>query len=110
MYDMVSGDIANVSGKTAFAAAREGDRAAQEVVDTYIAYLATGIANIINIFQPQVLSIGGGISNERDNLLLPLRAIVEKEQYSRDLPNRTDIRIAALRNDAGIIGAAVLGL
>lgn len=110
MYTMVNGDIANVSGKTAFAAAREGDPAAQEVVDTYIAYLATGIANIINIFQPQVLSIGGGISNERDNLLLPLRAIVEKEQYSRDLHNRTDIRIAALRNDAGIIGAAALGL
>lgn len=110
MYTMVNGDIANVSGKTAFAAAREGDPAAQEVVDTYIAYLATGITNIINIFQPQVLSIGGGISNERDNLLLPLRAIVEKEQYSRDLHNRTDIRIAALRNDAGIIGAAALGL
>lgn len=110
MYTMVNGDIGNVSGKTAFAAAREGDPAAQEVVDTYIAYLATGIANIINIFQPQVLSIGGGISNERDNLLLPLRAIVEKEQYSRDLHNRTDIRIAALRNDAGIIGAAALGL
>lgn len=110
MYEMTEGDSSKVSGKTAFAAAREGDAAGQAVVDLYISYLATGISNIINIFQPQILSIGGGISNERDNLLIPLRALVDREQYTRDLENRTDLRIAALRNDAGIIGAAVLGM
>ena len=110
MLAAVEGDLSKVSGKTAFACAKEGDKAAQEVVDEYIKYLGTGIANIINIFQPEILSIGGGISNERDNLLIPLRKIVEKEQYSRDGLRKTELRIATLRNDAGILGAAVLGL
>ena len=110
MYDIVEGNLDNVNGRTAFDAARQGDKAGQEVVDTYISYLATGIANIVNIFQPEVLSIGGGISNERDNLLIPLREKVEREQYSREGTPKPELRIATLRNDAGIIGAAVLGL
>ncbi|MBR5601653.1 MAG: ROK family protein, partial [Clostridia bacterium] len=51
-----------VSGRTAFDAQRKGDAAAQEVVDMYIDYLACGIGNVINIFQPEVLSLGGGVS------------------------------------------------
>lgn len=110
MHQMVEGNLDNISGKTAFAAAREGDSAAQEVVDKYLSYLACGIGNIINIFQPEVLCIGGGISNEKENLLNPLRELVAHEQYAREDMKRTELRIATLRNDAGIIGAAVLGL
>jgi glucokinase len=109
MWDMVGGNLDNVSGRTAFNAAREGDKAAQEVVDKYIGYLTSGLASIINIFQPEVLSIGGGISNEKDNLLNPIKERIKGETYSRDNIKATDIRIATLRNDAGIIGAAVLG-
>ncbi len=109
MWEMIGGDIAKVSGRTAFNAAREGDKAGQEVVDKYIGYLTSGLASIINIFQPEVLSIGGGISNEKDNLLNPVKERIKGETYSRDNINATDIRIATLRNDAGIIGAAVLG-
>ncbi len=58
-----------VSGRTAFDAMRAGDAVATEVVNTYLHYLAQGLSNIINIFQPEVLSIGGGISNEGDSLL-----------------------------------------
>lgn len=97
-----------VSGRTSFDAMREGDAAAREVVDAYIHYLACGIANIINIFQPEVLSIGGGISNEKDNLLEPLIPLVRHETYGTSIVCNTDIRIAALGNDAGIIGAALL--
>lgn len=101
--------IDKISGKTSFAAARKGDKAGQEVVDMYIEYLACGITNIINIFQPEILSIGGGISNERDNLLVPLLKLVRKDEYgsATDRP-RTEIKIAELGNDAGIIGAALL--
>ncbi len=109
MYEMVGGNLDRVSGRTAFEAARAGDVYGQEVVDMYLDYLASGIASIINIFQPEVLSIGGGVSNERDNLLIPLKERIKKETYSRDNIKATDIRIATLRNDAGIIGAAVLG-
>ena len=109
MTKMIEGS--KVSGKTAFAAMKQGDAAAAEVVDEYISYLACGISNIINIFQPSVLSIGGGICGEGDNLLIPLNKAVWGEVYnSENAERRTEIRIAQLGNDAGIIGAAALGL
>ena len=99
-----------VSGKTAFDAMRKGDAAAEEVINVYLDYLACGLASIINIFQPEVLSIGGGISNEGDSLIALLEPRVRKEQYGGGLVPLTHIRIAMLKNDAGIIGAAVLGM
>ena len=110
MWELCDGNIENVSGRTSFDGMRKGDAAASAVVDEYISNIACGIVNLINIFQPKVLCIGGGISNEKEYLLKPLLEIVEKEQYSRHSTEQTEIRIAELRNDAGIIGAAMLGL
>ena len=110
MWDIIGGDLAKVNGRTAFTAARQGDKAALEVVEEYEKYLADGIVNIINIFQPEVLSIGGGISGEGDYLLKPVLDIVNAEDYARDSTSRTKIKIAELGNNAGIIGAAMLGL
>jgi len=100
------------TGRTAFDAMRAGDEAGREVVDQYISYLATGLADIINIFQPEVLSIGGGLSGERDTLLAPLLPLVNKEKYGGGIASvpQTRICIAELGNDAGIIGAAFLGI
>ncbi len=98
-----------VSARTAFDAMRKGDKAGQAVVDEYISYLACGIANIINIFQPEVLSIGGGICNEKNYLLEPLMELVDREQYTRDNTRKTIVKIAEMGNDAGIVGAAGLG-
>ena len=64
---------------------------------------------MINTFQPEVLSIGGGVSGEKDNLLKPLLAIIDGEQHLCDNDKKTKILIAELGNDAGIIGAACLG-
>jgi len=108
MEDMIGGDLSKVSARTAFTAMKQGDEVAAEVVDEYISYLAVGVANIINIFQPNVLSIGGGICNEGEYLTKPLLEKVWKETYSREGTPKTDIKIAKLGNDAGIIGAAVL--
>ena len=99
-----------VSARTAFNAMRKGDATAKQVVDDYIKYLAAGIANTINIFQPDILCIGGGVCNEGDPLLLPLKELVAKEIYTRNSEKNTEIVIAKLGNDAGIIGAAFLGL
>ena len=108
MLKLCDGDINKVTGKTAFTAMVDGDPAAKEVVDEYVGYLATGIVNIINIFQPDVLCVGGGVSNQGENLLGPVRAIVEKERYTKHNDNQTIICQASLGNDAGIIGAAYL--
>lgn len=98
-----------VSARTSFNAMRRGDAAGKEIVDRYIFYLAEGITNMINIFQPEVLSIGGGVCNEKEYLTVPLTRIINREQYTRDNPSKTKIVTAALGNDAGIIGAAGLG-
>jgi glucokinase len=98
-----------VSGRTAFEGMRAGDAAAEEVVRTYIKYLAAGIANVINAFEPEVLSIGGGISNEGDYLLDLLIPALQGNIYAQGRIPGTTIRIAQLRGDAGIVGAAALG-
>ena len=99
-----------VTGRTAFDAMRRGDIAGKEVVDKYLKYLACGLANVINIFQPEVVSIGGGISNEGDTLLDMLKPLVTPQQYGNGFVKAPELRIAQLANDAGIIGAAYLGI
>ena len=96
------------SARTSFSAMKRGDKYGAEIVDEYIKYLAEGITNIINIFQPEVLTIGGGVCNEKEYLTKPLIEIVEREQYTRTNANKTKILTAVLGNDAGIIGAAGL--
>ena len=103
-------DTPKVSGRTAFDAMRAGDEAGKEVVDMYLDYLACGLANIINIFQPEIITIGGGVSNEGDSLVEALLPRVRAEQYGGGLVDLTEVKIATLKNDAGIIGGAVLGL
>ncbi len=98
-----------VTGRTACDAMRQGDAAAREVYDEYINYLACGLANIVNIFQPQVISLGGGISGEGQSLIDAVSPLVHAEQYGSGIVELADIRIAKLGNDAGIIGAAFLG-
>ncbi|MBQ9132563.1 MAG: ROK family protein [Clostridia bacterium] len=106
----IAAERGKVNGRTAFDAMRMGDEAAKEVVEEYVEYLASGITSMINILQPEVLSIGGGISNEGQFLLDMVIPKVRAEQFAHEteLP-KTDIRIAQLRNNAGIIGGAVLG-
>ncbi|MBR6336800.1 MAG: ROK family protein [Ruminococcus sp.] len=110
VMNKMSEEMGKVSARTAFNAMREGDKAGKEVVDKYIKYLALGITNTINIFQPDILCIGGGVCNEGDPLLLPLKELVANEVYTRNSKKNSEIVIAKLGNDAGIIGAAFLGL
>ena len=108
MLHLADDDIDNVNGKTAFDAQQAGDNTGTYVVQQYIEYLATGLINIINIFQPDVLCIGGGIAGQGENLLAPLRTIIEKERFTKYNNKQTKVCIATLGNDAGIIGAACL--
>lgn len=101
-------DVTRVSGRTACDLMRQGDEAAKEVYDEYIRYLATGLVNIVNIFQPEVISLGGGVSGEGQSLIDSLLPIIKKEQYGGGIVKETEIKIAELGNSAGMIGAAAL--
>ena len=95
-----------VSGRTAFEAAKKGDAAGLAVVEKYREYVASGIMNIINIFQPERLMIGGGISREGEYLIAPIREYCKKFGYNKNIA-KTDIQAATLFGDAGIVGAAL---
>ena len=109
MWQLVDGDINRVNGLTAFDGMRAGDAAAKAVVDRYIEYVACGVIDMVNIFQPDIVCISGGISHEGETLLAPLRKHVERERYSRYCEKQSKLVAAVLGNDAGVIGAACLG-
>ena len=102
----IANEEGKVSGRTAFIAAKEGDEAANAVVKQYIEYVASGLVSIINIFQPEKLVIGGGISKEGDYLLNPIKEYCNNHEYNKYL-EKTELSIATLYNDAGIVGAAL---
>ncbi len=110
IYKSVNGDLDKINGKTAWNCMFAGDEGGKNVIDLYLKYLAEGLANIINIFQPEILVIGGGVSNQKENLINPLIKLIEERRYSREGIPQTVIKTAELGNDAGIIGAAMLGL
>ena len=95
-----------VSGKTAFDAAKAGDEAALMVVKQYREYVASGLVSIINIFQPEKIAIGGGISKEGDYLVQPIIEYCYAHEYNK-YGEKTKISAATSFNDAGIIGAAL---
>ena len=97
-----------VSARTAYNAMKQGCPVGKAVTDMYVKYLACGIANTINIFQPDILCIGGGVCNEGDTLLVPLKKQVADQIYSKNSAKNTEIAVCSLGNDAGIIGAAML--
>ncbi|RKD35068.1 ROK family protein [Lacrimispora algidixylanolytica] len=108
LWELCGKNIDLVEGRTLFDGVRQGDEIAKQVLSQFIEYLATGLVDLINIFQPEVLCIGGGISKAGDLLLKPLQAIIDKEDYAATSRNRTKITVATLDNDAGLIGAALL--
>ena len=104
----LAGSPEGVDGRTPFDAAALGDAAAGQVVDEYVDYLGCGVASLVNIFQPEVICIGGGPSAQGETLMAPVRYILNREDYARNQLRRTRLVRAALGNDAGIIGAALL--
>jgi glucokinase len=105
---LCGGDMEKLEAKHIFDAAKLGDEAAGELFSNYTEYLAEGIANIINILQPELICIGGGVSKAGDMLLEPVKEKVAGKIFSKNSAKNTDIKLARLDNDAGIIGAALL--
>ncbi len=108
LWTLAEGDLEKVNGLVLFTAAHNDDPVALSVLDEYTTYLAVGVANLINIFQPDVLCVGGGVSKQGDFLIDPLVKKVEAERFTKNSKKQTKICAATLGNDAGIIGAALL--
>ena len=84
------------------------DPAANLILEEYIRHLAIGISNLIAVFGPERVVIGGGVSAAGDQLFIPLQKAVYKMVDEPELVGCPDIVPAILGNDAGIIGAAML--
>lgn len=98
-----------INAKAAFIGLKRGDEVAKQVVEDYTDYLSDGLANVINAFMPEVLIIGGGVCNEGDPLLIPLQEKTMSKPYFGPGVAKTTIKLAQMGNDAGIVGAALMG-
>lgn len=108
LWSLCQNNLDLLDGKAITTAVTRQDPIALSVWNTYLGYLAEGTANIINILQPDLLCIGGGLSQSGDLLLSPLKELVDKRIYTKDSQTKTQLTLATLGNDAGILGAALL--
>ena len=106
----IAGSLEGVDGRTAFDGMRAGDAAAKQVVEEYISCLAEGVTNLVNIFRPEAVVLGGGVCAEGETLLAPLRAAVEPHLFGGAEYAPVAIDAAGLGNDAGLCGAARLAM
>ena len=107
LWELCGGDTRKLEGRTTFQAVRQGDATARKALDRYLEGLSMGLINMVNVLFPEIVCLGGGISNADDDLLLnPLRELVHRGSFDKDhLPR---IERASLGNDAGVVGAAML--
>ena len=104
----VDGDLSKIEARTVIDLAKAGDPDCEKLFDEYVMHLAVGLANLINLYDPEVIALGGGVSKAGDFLLDKVRALMPELVFFRTMPYAR-IELARLGNDAGIIGAAMLG-
>lgn len=108
LRELCGNDPEKLDGKQMFAALSAGDRDVAQAVDDYACYLAAGVCNLIELYRPEKVLLGGGLSNAGERLLAPLRNKVASMLYGGEHLPPPPIEIAGLKNDAGVIGAAAL--
>ena len=106
----LAGTAAKVTGETVYEAAREGDPAARQLFDELGFWLGVGIASLVNVFDPRLVILGGGLVTTGDLLLTPARASFEQYVFARAHRKLPPLALARLGTDAGLIGAALLAL
>ena len=100
--------LEEVNGKTPFDAADAGDPVARQVIQDYIEDLACGLTNLVNVLQPEVVCVSGGVARQGERLLGPVREILDREEHNHNGEKRVTLRIAQLGDDAGVVGAALV--
>ena len=99
--------IESISLRSIFESARQGDKLTSTIVEEAISYLGIAIANITNILNPEMVILVGGITNEGDKLLAPIREEVKKRAFYTNY-KFLKIVIGKLGDNAGVLGAAAL--
>ncbi len=110
LWELCGGDINGIDGKMIFDALGCGDKTAKRVIKDYVKYLAAGIVNIANVFRPEAILLGGGISAAGDALMIPLYKEFESGVFGGNESAPVKLKLATLGNDAGICGAARLAM
>lgn len=110
LWEACQGNEKKLDGKLIFDCAQAGDKTAQSVVAEYIDYLAEGIANLANIFRPEAVLIGGGVSAQGDKLVIPTQKLVDERLYGGTSYAPVKVAVATLGNDAGLCGAGKLAM
>lgn len=107
IWEAIEGDISRLEAKHVFDAAKDGDAFAKDIVDYIIKHLALGIGNILNVINPEIVVVGGGVALAGDILFGPLKDEVAKTALAICMED-LEIVPAILGNDAGVVGAAAL--
>lgn len=108
MWEYCKGNIKNVDGLTSFECAKKGDESANKVINEYVKYFGEGLLSLMNIFRPELIVIGGGISAQKEFLTDKLNAYCKEHLYGMRNYPAVKITYATSGNDAGLIGAAHL--
>ena len=104
----VDGDLKAITAKHVIDLAKQGDPDCAALFDRYVYYLCLGLRNMVSLYDPEVIALGGGVSHAGEFLLNAVRAKLPGMVFYRDMPFAR-VELAKLTNDAGIIGAAMLG-
>lgn len=108
LNQLCGNDLSQMTGKIPFDAAQAGDPAASTVVENYLMYLGDAIVDMVNIFRPEVVLLGGGICAQGDALTVPLTSYLQSHAFAGSLLKTPPVKISTLGNDSGLIGAACL--
>lgn len=107
MFQRAQGDVTKINAKLVMDCAKEGDPVACEVYNRFTDYLGATACTAIALFDPEIIAFGGGVSNDGEFLLAPIREYAKKYAFFK---NHAKIVTAEMKNDAGIVGAAMLHL
>ncbi|MBA7654162.1 Glucokinase [subsurface metagenome] len=106
LIEIVAGKIENITAEKVEVAARDGDSLALDIISRAAIYLGVGMVNLVNIFNPEMIIVGGGMAKMGDLLLNPARQVVKERAFQL---SAQAVRIvpAQLGEDAGVLGAAI---
>lgn len=106
LTEIVAGKIGSITAEHVAMAARDGDCLARDVINKVATYLGVGLVNLVNIFNPEMIIIGGGLAKMGDLLLSPARQVVREKAFAVSAA-AVCIVPTQLGDDAGILGAAI---
>ena len=107
VLDAAGGDVAAVDGKLVADVARAGDAAAQRVMDEYAGWVAVGLVNLVNLFDPDAIVLGGGVVADEDVFMGRVRSAVQSSVLTAG-ERETPLIVSSLGPEAGAVGAAIL--